>query len=196
MSTEEADALERMEVTAKAADEARRGLSPHAATERFIPVPAHDLIAPLGDARGLAGCRPGFGPDLLQVSGPLAPPDVFGPATRSAAPVRGLQPGLRHQDRRGKRHPASAPNNSRPSSVSSANCSRAPTTTKSHATSSKASSPSRTPTVWRWKSTCRNSRNCISSIGARARRPSRPASSSATPCARSRSRSNSISACS
>jgi hypothetical protein len=47
MSIEEADALERMELTAKAADEARRGVSPHAASERFIPVPAHDLIARL-----------------------------------------------------------------------------------------------------------------------------------------------------
>ena len=47
MSIEEADALERMELTAKAADEARRGVSPHAATERFIPVAPHELISRL-----------------------------------------------------------------------------------------------------------------------------------------------------
>ena len=47
MSTQEADALERMELAAKAADEARRGVSPHAATERFIPVAPHDLISRL-----------------------------------------------------------------------------------------------------------------------------------------------------
>lgn len=44
MAVGEAEALERVELAAQAAHEARAGLSPHGATERFIPVAPHELI--------------------------------------------------------------------------------------------------------------------------------------------------------
>jgi Protein of unknown function (DUF3754) len=44
MDVQDTDAQERMELAARAAEEARAGTSPHAATERFIPVSPHELI--------------------------------------------------------------------------------------------------------------------------------------------------------
>lgn len=50
MAVTNAVAQQHMEVAARASEEARLGLSPHAPTERFIPVSAHDLIARLSQA--------------------------------------------------------------------------------------------------------------------------------------------------